>query len=121
VVRFGEAKMHDGREPLNILLLLLGHCSSSNTPFSIKLHLQVEVEVQMLVGISPVIQLLERTSDFKDGRLNRESGIDPYNFMSLRIIYCRFLDEVEFKVATTDDKFPVSFLLCERLIASILG
>ena len=107
MVRFGEAKMHDGSEPLNIRLLL-GHCSSLNAPFSIRLQLEVDVEEQMLIGISPVIQLLDSTSDFNDGRLKRESGIDPYKFMLLRIIYCRLLDEFD---VTSDDKFPVIFIL----------
>ena len=68
----------------------------------------------MLSGIAPVIQLLDKTSDIKFVRLNRESGIDPYRFILPRKIYCSSLDELE---VMSDDKFPVSFVLLERLIA----
>jgi hypothetical protein len=66
-----------------------------NAPFTIKLQLLFEVDEHMLIGISPVIQLLDRTSVFKLSRVKRESGIDPYKFMLLRIIYCSALDEVD--------------------------
>ena len=106
--------MQDGSEPLNIREReLFEHCVSLNAPFIIKLHSLEELEVQMLFGISPVIQLLDRTRDDKLHKVNTESGIDPYNFMLLKMIFCSLLDVFE---ETRDVKFPISLLL-ERLIS----